>query len=211
MIIFPTKSRSRSGRGRRRRGQDSSEASSADEDQNHSNQSNAAAFVMELQHLDAAFVRRSDGRWTYALVADGDDKGIRFVLNKEGATKILAQEMWQKNVRRIKVLTQRKGDVFKVNDKPPRRRRGMSMSRSLSKTKRRGRLVSPSPTRNYRYRRVDVLSVPPTITEGKAFISKGVDRVPELGLKRRRQYSQATDVLPEWAHLWKEDIEVSSK
>eukprot|EP00986_Skeletonema_menzelii_P008780 scaffold3803_cov151-Skeletonema_menzelii.AAC.7 len=206
MIIFPAKSRSRSGRGRRRRGQDGSETSSADEDQDNSNQSNVTASVMELQHLDAAFIRRSDGRWTYALVADGDDKGIRFVLNQQGATKILTKEKWKKNVRRIKVLTQRKGDVLKVNDKPTRRRRDRSMRRSLSKTKRRGRLASPSPTRNYRYRRVDTLSVPPTITEGKVFMPKGVGRLPEPGLKRRRQYSQAAGVLPEWAHLWKEDI-----
>ena len=150
--------------------------------------------------MDAAFIRRSDGRWTYALVADGDDKGIRFVVNKQGATKVLTKEMWNRNVRRIKVLTQRKGDVLKVNDKPQRRRR--DMRRSLSKRK--GRLVSPSPTRNYRYRKLDVLSVPPTITEGKELLGMGSGSAP--GLQRRRQYSQAeaTDAQPEWAHLWEE-------
>ena len=204
MMIFPKTSRSRSGRGRGRwrRGQDNSEASSGDEDQHRFNQNKVIASVKELHHLDAAFIRRSDGRWTYALVADGDDKGIRFVVNKQGATKVLTKEMWSRNVRRIKVLTQRKGDVLKVNDKPPRKRR--DMRRSLSKKK--GRLVSPSPTRNYRYRKLDVLSVPPTITEGKELLGMGSGSAP--GLQRRRQYSQtqteATDLQPEWAHLWKD-------
>jgi hypothetical protein len=196
-IIFPKKSSSRSGRGRRRQGQDSSEAS-GDEDEHY--QSIVIASMKELRHLDAAFIRRSDGRWTYAIVADGNEEGIRFVVNKKGGTKTLTKEMWSKNVRRIKVLTQRKGDRLKVNDKPPRRRRDMSKSRS----KRSGRLVSPSPTRHYRYRKLDSLNVPPTITEGRVFTERVSE--PGLQLQPQRKLSQVGEmcVLPEWAHLWEE-------
>jgi len=200
MIVFTKKSHSRSGRRRRRSGQDNSEASSGDEDEDKFTQSKVIASMKELRHLDAAFIRRSDGRWTYAIVADGNEEGIRFVVNKKGATKTLTQEMWNKNVRRIKVLTQRKGDVLKVNDKKPRGRRDMSKSRS----KRRGRIVSPSPTRHYRYRKLDALNVPPTITEGKVFTGRG--RETGLQLQPQKQMSQvgATFVLPEWAHLWED-------
>jgi hypothetical protein len=107
MIILP-KSLSRSGRERRRRGQDSSKARSSDvEDQDRLNESNFIASVKELQRLDAAFIRRSDGRWTYAIVADINDKGIMFVVDNHGLTKCLTKEKetWDRNVRRIKTLT----------------------------------------------------------------------------------------------------------
>jgi len=105
MIILP-KSLSRSGRERRRRGQDSSKARSSVEDQDRLNESNFIASVKELQRLDAAFIRRSDGRWTYAIVADINDKGIMFVVDNHGLTKSLTkEETWNRNVRRIKTLT----------------------------------------------------------------------------------------------------------
>ncbi len=107
MIIFPTKSRSTSRRARRRRVQDSSQStSSADEEQDRLNESKFIASVKELHHLDAAFIRRSNGRWTYALVANIDDKGIIFVVDKKGSTKTLTSDTskWKNTVRRIKVL-----------------------------------------------------------------------------------------------------------
>ena len=207
MIILPKQSRSRSGRGRRRRGLDNSEASSdTDEDEDTCDQSRVMVSMKELRHLDAAFIRRPGGRWTYALVVDGDEEGIRFVVNKKGATKTLTKEMWNRNVRRIKVLTQRKGDVLKVNDKPPRKRRGMSKSRSKRKGRTHGRIVSPSPTRHYRYRKLDALNVPPTITEGEVFMGRGRGIETALQPQTQKQFSQTetTLILPEWAHLWDE-------
>ncbi len=100
MIMFPTKSRSRSI-------QDSNQStSSADEEQDRINERKFIASVKELHHLDAAFIRRSNGRWTYAIVANIDDKGIVFVVDKTGSTKILPNNTrkWKDTVRRIKVL-----------------------------------------------------------------------------------------------------------
>ncbi len=194
MIILTTKSRSRSGRGRgrRRRGEEDSGDSSGDEndDDDQFKQSKIIESMKELRHLDAAFIRRSNGSWTYALVVDGDGDGIRFVLNKKGATKTLTKDMWNKNVRRIKVLTQRKGDIINVKDKPPRKWEHMSKIRS------RGRIVSPSPTRHYRYRKSKGLNLPPTVVEGKVFRIRG----RETGLMLK---------LPEWSHIY-EDIITSA-
>ena len=107
MIMFPTKSRSISRRRRRMRVQDSNQStSSADEEQDRINESKFIASVKELHHLDAAFIRRSNGRWTYAIVANIDDKGIVFVVDKTGSTKTLPNNTrkWKDTVRRIKVL-----------------------------------------------------------------------------------------------------------
>ena len=199
MIIFPKSSRSRSGRRRRRRDQDSSETSSIEEERDRRNQIKVFASVKELRHLDAAFIRRSDGSWTYALVADGDSKGVRFVLDKKGSTKTLTRELWKKNVRRVKVLTQRKGDVLKVNEKPLKKKRDIRCS-ILKRKKRTG---SPSPTRNYRVK-LDALTLPPTIVEEEVFLGSGI--APKLGLQMDLSKAQveANIVLPTstWAQLW---------
>ena len=88
------------------------------------------------------------------------------------------------------MLTQRKGDVINVKDKPPRKWEHMSKIRS------RGRIVSPSPTRHYRYRKSKGLNLPPTIMEGKVFRIRG----RETGLMLK---------LPEWSHIY-EDIITSA-
>ena len=85
--------------------------------------------IGQLQHLDAAFgklsflieystednfinpntyissVLRSDNRWTYALVADRTNKGIRFVVDNRGSTKTYSPEKWATCVRRVRALT----------------------------------------------------------------------------------------------------------
>lgn len=53
-----------------------------------------------------AFVLRSDGLWTYAIVADrpvleGHEASIRFVLNKGGSTKIVKQKYWGRYIRLV--------------------------------------------------------------------------------------------------------------
>ena len=111
-------------------------------------------------------VKRSDGGWTYALVADGDETQIRFVVNGSGATKSIPSEFWRTSVRRIKVLTQREGDRI-VHNEPGRKKRCIGRSRSFRQKRGngKGRFVSPSPTR----RNTGVVSIPPTIMEGKHY------------------------------------------
>ena len=64
-----------------------------------------AALVAEIRANDAAFVRRSDGSWTYAVVKDrtyGETETIRFKVNVRGSTKAFPTSQWGTYVRRVK-------------------------------------------------------------------------------------------------------------
>ena len=170
MIKFP-KSKSRKGRRSRRSRKNDSDDDDSDGDKSKLSsvkdtlaQKMVTQAIGQLCHLDAAFVRRSDGSWTYALVADGDENEIRFVVSDKGSTKKYPKNLWESSVRRIRVLTQREGDhfVFKeANANGAGSRKKRSIGRGRSKSKGKGRLVSPSPTR----RNVGVLNIPSTILE----------------------------------------------
>lgn len=126
--------------------------------------------IGQLRHLDAAFILRSDGRWTYAVVADWTDKGLRFVVDDRGSTKVFSPEQLNASVRRVRVLTQRRGDRLgeafdAIKRKPGRKKRSIGRSRSFRRN-RKGQLVSPSPTRS---RNQVVLNLPPTIIENKQY------------------------------------------
>jgi len=59
-----------------------------------------------LNALDFAFVLRSNGSWTYAIVAERTfhkDLGLvlRFVLDKKGTTKTIRRKYWEKGVRLV--------------------------------------------------------------------------------------------------------------
>jgi len=63
-----------------------------------------AAAVGEIRANDAAFVRRSDGTWTYAIVKDrshGASPSIRFKVNARGSTKEFPMSQWGTYVRPI--------------------------------------------------------------------------------------------------------------
>lgn len=164
MIVFPKAKSRRSRKGRRKNRRDSDDSSS-DSDADHDEedvearkrQCDAYIFtsVRQLRHLDAAFVRRSDGKWTYALVADGDKNQIRFVVNDRGSTKSFPKALWKSCVRRIKVLTPKEGDRFATN-RPKKKK--ITRSRSI---RGKGRFVSPSPSR----RNSKLIDLPPTIME----------------------------------------------
>ncbi|KAL7549136.1 hypothetical protein ACHAWF_012405 [Thalassiosira exigua] len=171
MIVFHKFQGRKSRRGRRDQRSDSQGNSSCDESDGEddvqqrklSEKAQIHSAIGQLRHLDAAFVRRSDGNWTYALVADGDDSQIRFVVNANGSTKSFPKSLWKKCVRRIKVLTPRQGDRFPLNRKPMKKKRSFGLRGSQGKG--RGRLVSPSPTR----RNMGVLNLPPTIREDRVY------------------------------------------
>jgi hypothetical protein len=64
-----------------------------------------AAAVSLLRVSDAAFVRRSDGTWTYAVVkerTEGADASIKFKVNARGSTKSFPMSQWGTYIRRIK-------------------------------------------------------------------------------------------------------------
>jgi len=71
-----------------------------------------AAAVALLRKNDAAWVRRSDGRWTYAIVKDrtydesGEVETIRFKVNPRGSTKAFPKSQWGTYVRRTKKQAQ---------------------------------------------------------------------------------------------------------
>lgn len=66
----------------------------------------ALSHGSSLNALDFAFVLRSNGSWTYAIVAERlfhEDLGLvlRFVLEKKGTTKTIRRKYWQKGVRPV--------------------------------------------------------------------------------------------------------------
>jgi hypothetical protein len=67
-----------------------------------------AAAVSLLRVSDAAFVRRSDGTWTYAVVKDrthGENASIKFKVNARGSTKSFPPSQWGTYIRRIQRQT----------------------------------------------------------------------------------------------------------
>jgi len=66
----------------------------------------AIANALSLQSLDFAFVLRSNGDWTYSIVADkpiteDDGMAIRFVLDEKGSTKTIRKKYWGRGIRLI--------------------------------------------------------------------------------------------------------------
>jgi hypothetical protein len=68
-----------------------------------------AAAVGKLRANEAAFIRRSDGSWTYAIVKDRSFDGgssssplIRFQVNVRGCTKDFPESQWGTHVHCIK-------------------------------------------------------------------------------------------------------------
>lgn len=62
--------------------------------------------VSSLKVHDFAFVLRSNGTWTYAIVADFPERGTRrmsvhFVMNAKGSTKTVERRHWAKFVRLV--------------------------------------------------------------------------------------------------------------
>ena len=66
---------------------------------------NATSEVVSMH--DFAFIRRSNGSWTYAIVADfPTPSSIRFVTDTKGSTKTLKKEHWVKSVRLVNMKSE---------------------------------------------------------------------------------------------------------
>jgi len=61
--------------------------------------------AQSLKPLDFAFILRSGGTWTYAIVADRpftqDGPSIRFVLDGKGSTKTIRKKYWGRGIRLV--------------------------------------------------------------------------------------------------------------
>ena len=79
--------------------------------------------IDSLKAHNFAFIRRSGGGWTYAIVSDRHDDFIRFVVDGRGSTKVLSRRSWPKLIRLVRPPSEQEGD-------------------SLSKTRR----MEPSPS-----------------------------------------------------------------
>ena len=55
--------------------------------------------ILGLQPDDGAFVRRTDGKWTYSIVKKMDSDFIQFIVNPNGSTKDYKQKYWVSHVR----------------------------------------------------------------------------------------------------------------
>ena len=91
----------------------------SDEDMIIASKRETAAAVAQLRVNDAAFVRRSDGSWTYAVmkdqVDDGRNRSIRFKVNTRGSTKSFPPSQWGTYIRcinsRTEINTNRRSDA----------------------------------------------------------------------------------------------------
>mmetsp|Transcript_8977 Transcript_8977/g.15606 ORF Transcript_8977/g.15606 Transcript_8977/m.15606 type:complete len:532 (+) Transcript_8977:66-1661(+) len=55
----------------------------------------------DLRLHDFAFIQRSDGRWTYAIIADRGYEMMRFVVDADGNTKAFSKRRWSSSIRLV--------------------------------------------------------------------------------------------------------------
>ena len=59
----------------------------------------ALKIMNSLRVHDFAFIQRSSGQWTYAIIAEKREDAIRFVVNGNGDTKTLSKKHWYTSIR----------------------------------------------------------------------------------------------------------------
>eukprot|EP01083_Nonionella_stella_P254988 875724_1 len=64
------------------------------------------SMIQPLKKHDFAFIRRSDGRWTYAIIADRQDDHILFVVDPDGSTKNISRRKLLSGVRIVNAKQQ---------------------------------------------------------------------------------------------------------
>ena len=65
-------------------------------------------MIYSLQKHDFAFILRSNGSWTYAIIADRQEESIRFVVNTTGSTKTLFTRRWLDSIRVVNTRSNRR-------------------------------------------------------------------------------------------------------
>jgi hypothetical protein len=76
-------------------------------------------LVPKLVVDDGAFIRRSDGKWTYAVVklieTNDGNRAIRFTVNEKNSSKSYAEKYWLTHIRPMKVPSQQNGQSKKCD------------------------------------------------------------------------------------------------
>lgn len=81
--------------------------------------------VSQLRQYDFAFIKRTDGSWTYAILAhrhkppNEDDECMMFVMTEAGSTKIIKKKLWGNFVRCV-VAEDPEVDMEPVDTSVPR-------------------------------------------------------------------------------------------
>mmetsp|Transcript_29142 Transcript_29142/g.60743 ORF Transcript_29142/g.60743 Transcript_29142/m.60743 type:complete len:223 (-) Transcript_29142:123-791(-) len=78
------------------------------DDNTNAANANANRLVSSLQKHDFAFVLRTDGSWTYAILAERREESMRFVVSLKGATKTMTRSRWLDSVRLVNNLQNRR-------------------------------------------------------------------------------------------------------
>ena len=73
----------------------------------------AAALIEKLSFSEGAFIRRSDGNWTYAEVKSFEEtpegrSSIRFIVNQKNSSKSYAKKYWKTHIRPLKIAPKKK-------------------------------------------------------------------------------------------------------
>mmetsp|Transcript_26317 Transcript_26317/g.56766 ORF Transcript_26317/g.56766 Transcript_26317/m.56766 type:complete len:299 (+) Transcript_26317:68-964(+) len=87
----------------------------------------ALRMINSLRIHDFAFILRSDGRWTYAIIADKQNDTIRFVVDADGCTKTLSKKHWSNSIRLVNPY-----EVFSTSTKSSRSKKSKRASKMKS-------------------------------------------------------------------------------
>mmetsp|Transcript_40554 Transcript_40554/g.84860 ORF Transcript_40554/g.84860 Transcript_40554/m.84860 type:complete len:781 (+) Transcript_40554:105-2447(+) len=91
-----------------------------------------------LKIHDFAFILRSDGQWTYAIIADKQDDRILFVVDADGQTKKLCKKYWSNSIRLVNPREARFNSTGENTKKQTKK--GRNSKRKRSKPKNDGKL-----------------------------------------------------------------------
>lgn len=61
--------------------------------------------VVSLRKHDFAWVKRSDGSYTYSIIADKTEDHIVFLIDSKGSTKKVSRKHWSELVRRVQIVS----------------------------------------------------------------------------------------------------------
>lgn len=87
----------------------------------------ALRMINSLQIHDFVFILRSDGRWTYAIIADKQNDSIRFVVDADGCTKTLSKKHWSNSIRLVNP-----DEVFSISTRSSRSKKSKKASKMKS-------------------------------------------------------------------------------
>lgn len=75
-------------------------------------------MIHSLQKHDFVFLHRSDGSWTYAIIAERQEKYMRLVVDCKGGNKVIPRKRWLKSIRLVNIRTNREKMSYRL---PPLR------------------------------------------------------------------------------------------